>query len=175
MGKAKTAATRTFQGTRKGVSFEVVSPLTDREVIAALETIPGTFAADCAAEVEKAGIPGMRVKGNLIAWAHRLAGEKLNPTPKAGAATFDTKAIGKFCRARKPLRFEVDGQPFEMGFCGPNSKNPGFYRLTNGMPFGSPSQAFYGYVKVDGSWTPTRAVTPAIAEAITTFLRSLGA
>lgn len=170
MSKAKTE--RTFTGTRKGgATFEVVTSMSDAECLALLATIPGKFSEDCAFEVGKLKHEGVRPKATLIAWGFRIAEEKAHP-PKG--ITFDPKVIGAFIKARRPLRFTRDGMSFDVGFCGPASKYSGSYRITNGQPYGSPDQAFYGYITPSGEWKPTRAASPEVVNAVVAMLTSLG-
>jgi len=165
------AEERTFTGSRKGVPFTVETTMNDAECLAHLATIPGKFSEDCAFEIGKLKHAGLRSKETLVAWGFKLAEEKANP-PKG--VTFDPKVIGKFIAARRPLRFERDGLRFEVGFCGPASKQSGSYRITNGERYGSPYQAFYGYITPAGEWKPTRAATPEVVNAVVSMLSSLG-
>ena len=158
---------RTFTGSRKGVAFTVTSRMTDEQVTAHLTAIGGKFAEDCAFEVGKLKHAGLRTKETLVAWGFKLAEERANP-PKG--IMFDPAMLARFVVARRPLRFQSDGNSFEVGFCGPASKQSGSYRITNGEKYGSPYQAFYGYITPAGEWKPTRAATPEVVNAIVSML-----
>jgi hypothetical protein len=148
----------------------VVTELSNSDAIASLKVIGGDFASDCAIEIAKLDYPGMRFKDILVAWGFKLAEEKANPVK---GVTFSPAVLKRYIRARKPLAFERDGNTVVVGFCGPASKHSGSYRVTNGQPFGSPTNAFYGYITPAGEWKPTRAATPEIVEIVGGFLNNL--
>ncbi|HEU5395406.1 MAG TPA: DUF6011 domain-containing protein [Candidatus Methylomirabilis sp.] len=59
------------------------------------------------------------------------------------------------------------GEPLVIGICGPQSRRPGTFRVTDGRPFGS--SRYYGWIGLDGSWHPSMDCPDWVAPALEAF------
>lgn len=157
-----------YDGRGKKSDFNVTTKLTDTEAINLLTGGKGiqpgteseTFAEKCAFEIHKLAA-GFRARGNMIAWGFKLAEEKANPVP----ASCLSASVLSMVRFRKPLKGEVDGEPFKVSLCGARSRHSGKYTITDGGPFGQ--NRFYGYAEPNGAWTPARVTPPSVVAKLT--------
>lgn len=161
-------ASRVFEGTRKGQPFTVTTSLTDAQAIEVLR-VGGSegFAADCAAQIELMGLAKERnlpikVRMNLVAWGFRMAEEKLNRV----TLTLHPSYLSRVA-FRRPLTFAVGDEVVSISICGSTSKHAGKYRVSNGQPFGSPDQKFYGFADPNGTWAATKVTPSTVVEALT--------
>ena len=123
------------------------------------------------------------IKGKLLKWGSistpqinfviKLATEAAEKaTEKTADLVNASQILGFFDKASEAIKFpkvtfKVNGQTVKFARSGPNSKVPGTVHVTDGGPFGD--NAYYGAVRRDGLFSPSRACTNEIAEAIKTF------
>lgn len=172
MAKAKKQTMRTFEGTRKTKPFTVETTLTDGEAIEILKggtnNPADSFNNKCADAIEitamLAAKPSLKIKvsSNLVAWGFRIAEDTVNRV----TITLP-EALTSLVAHRRPVTFEVAGYPVKIMQHGENSKHCGQYMITDGNPW--PNNEFYGRATPSGEWTPTRATSKEVIEAIRTF------
>lgn len=150
-----------YDGSKSGKpSFEVTTNLTDDEAIALLD--PNTavgFREKCFFEIEKLK-RGYRTSPNLLAWAFKMAEDAR--TQETLKVSCDLLAKVKF---RRPMRgVTPEGDAYEIKLAGNASKYAGQYLVTDGERF--PGNKFYGTIKPDGTWQPSKKCPASIKLAL---------
>jgi|ERR1017187_72842 hypothetical protein len=125
-------------------------------------------------EFAKSLIDQYRVKGELSPkqepYIHTMIAQAKNPYkyPSIEVGDFDG-VIELFHTAQSHLKFpkivlQAAGNPIHLSLAGVKSKFPGTISVAG--PGKYPEREWYGRVDANGNWTPSKGITPQMAEAL---------
>ncbi len=152
--------------TRKGVVIETT--LTDAQAIQTLNGLSGDFAANLRLGLTRYGA----LTPDQLAWAHKLAMDKLAPAPAPIAVGDMGRILALFATAKLKLKFPkirlaLGSSPICLSVAGARSRVPGSIHVTDGGKFGQ--SRFYGSISPEGGFRPNASAPVGLAAFLQTF------
>lgn len=150
----------------RGTTVTFVSAFaTDADAALALAGTTSDFGRDLLA-AHRSGRISERQRG----WMHKLATEAAGPRRPAGTVpglalrpVVQLLTLAAAAQKRAPrITLTLGEGRVVLTLCGPRSRYAGSVRITNGQPFGTSRDVYYGSIEPDGGAMPSTAWTPEV-------------